>query len=112
VPVDSADDYIGCGVPTQIRIQEGQPRPLDGAAGIGLNEGIVTTKTLGRRLFGLAGRLTRSGPSGQAPPAGALAMGDRLEYGSGQAPGDPAHHLTTGSRPTRRSGSGGSLPAP
>jgi hypothetical protein len=29
-------------------------------ARIGLNVGIVTTKTLRRRLFGLAGRLTRS----------------------------------------------------
>ena len=29
-------------------------------ARIGLGEGIVTTKTLRRRLFGLAGRLTRS----------------------------------------------------
>jgi len=30
-------------------------------ARLGLGEGIVTTKTLRRRLFGLAGRLTRSG---------------------------------------------------
>jgi len=30
-------------------------------ARIGLGERIVTTKTLRRRLFGLAGRLTRSG---------------------------------------------------
>ena len=29
-------------------------------ARIGLGEGIVTTKTLRRRLFGLVGRLTRS----------------------------------------------------
>jgi Transposase DDE domain group 1 len=40
-------------------------------ARIGLGEGIVTTKTLRRRLFSLAGRLTRSArrrlPRGPAP---------------------------------------------
>ncbi len=34
------------------------------------------------------------GPEGQAPPAGALALGDRLDDGAHEAPGDPAPHLT------------------
>ena len=47
-------------------------------ARLGLGAGIVTTKTLRRRLFGLARAAHPLGPAADAPPAGPLAVGDRF----------------------------------
>ena len=44
---------------------------------IGLGEQLATTKTLRRRFFSLAGRLTRSGPAHPAPAPG-LALADQF----------------------------------
>jgi hypothetical protein len=63
-------------------------------ARIGLGAGIVTTKTLRRRLFSLAGRLTRSARRWRLHPAGSLAMGDRFRRRPRAAPGDPTPRLT------------------
>ena len=46
-------------------------------ARLGLGAGIVTAKTLRRRLFGLSGRLTRSARRLDPPPAPRLALGRR-----------------------------------
>src|SRR5664279_2139924 len=70
-------------------------------ARLGLGEGIVTTKTLRRRLFGLVGRLTRSARKGVAAPAGSLALGDRLWRRPRATPGDPAPRLIRRSPPPR-----------
>ena len=63
-------------------------------ARIGLAEGIVTTKTLRRRLFALAGRLTRSARQLTLHLAGALALGRQLHRRPRPAAGDPAPDLT------------------
>ena len=63
-------------------------------ARIGLREGIVTTKTLRRRLFGLARAADPLGTQGDAPPAGALAVGGRLACRAQSAASDPAPRLT------------------
>jgi hypothetical protein len=64
-------------------------------ARLGLGAGIVTTKTLRRRLFGLVGRLTRSArrPADASLP-GALALGRRVRSRPRAPPGDPAARLT------------------
>lgn len=36
----------------------------------------------------------RHGLPGDAPPSGALALGDQLVHGAGAVAGDPAPHLT------------------
>ena len=63
-------------------------------ARIGLAEGIVTTKTLRRRLFALAGRAHSLCSSAHAPSAGALALGRQLHRRPRPAAGDPAPDLT------------------
>ena len=88
-------------------------------ARIGLAEGILTTKTLRRRLFGLVGRLTRSGRRltlhlpGRWPWANdrTAALG-RLRAIRGD-PRDPSGRRPTLSRPDRDHGPGSivSLPA-
>ena len=55
-----------------------RPQPCSLTARIGLAEGIVTTKTLRRRLFALAGRLTRSARQLTLHLPGALALGRQL----------------------------------
>jgi hypothetical protein len=80
-------------------------------ARIGLGGGIVTTKTLRRRLFGLVSRRPAHplGSSVHAPPAGPLAVGDELYRRARAAPGDPAPRLTGRGQLVRRSGAGGGL---
>ena len=67
-------------------------------ARIGLDEEVVTTKTLRRRLFSLAGRITRKGYP-QGPPthpasAPALALGNPFHFCSGPAAGHSTARLT------------------
>ncbi len=63
-------------------------------ARIGLGEGIVTTKTLRRRLFGLARTAHPLGPSAHAAPAGALALGGGLPARARADPDHPHRGLT------------------
>ena len=63
-------------------------------ARIGLGEGIVTTKTLRRRLFGLAGRLTRSARRVTLHLPARWPWADRVRRRARAAPGDPAPRLT------------------
>jgi|GEM_PF-1956540 len=59
-------------------------------ARIGLGEGIVTTRTIRRRLFGLPGRLARSARRVTLHLASTLALGYGLRSGPREVPGDPA----------------------
>ena len=68
-------------------------------ARLGLGEGIVTTKTLRRRYFALAGRLTHSGPALDPAPPEALALGRPVDSRAGATPGATAPGLTP--RPQR-----------
>ena len=54
-------------------------------ARIGLGEQIVTTKTLRRRFFGLAGRITRLGAPPHPAPDTALALGNPVQPRPGTA---------------------------
>ena len=63
-------------------------------ARIGLGEGIVTTKTLRRRLFGLAGRLTRSARGLTLHLPARWPWAERFLAALATAPGDPAARLT------------------
>ena len=49
------------------------------------------------------------GPSVAAPPAGSLALGDRVQHSPGPPSGDPAPRLTRRRRPDCRSRAGVSL---
>ena len=70
-------------------------RKLAGRARIGLAEGIVTTKTLRRRLFALAGRLTRlCSCSSRAVCRRGGDLGRQLHRRPRPAAGDPAPDLT------------------
>ena len=59
----------------------------------------------------LVGRLARLlSPPGHAPPAGPLAMGDRLGRGPDTAPGDPAGRLTSPAPSLAAGGSASACP--
>ena len=59
-------------------------------ARIGLGEQIVTTKTLRRRFFGLAGRITHSARRLTLHPDTSLALGNPVQ----SRPGTAAHPAT------------------
>ena len=59
-------------------------------ARIGLGEQIVTTKTLRRRVFALAGRLTRSARRNHPASSQTLALGGAVQ----PRPGPTASHST------------------
>ena len=61
-------------------------------ARLGLGEQIVTTKTLRRRFFSLAGRLTRSAPPPHSASPPALALGNPVQ----PRPGPAASHSIPG----------------
>ncbi len=63
-------------------------------ARIGLGEGIVTTKTLRRRLFGLVGRLTRSARRWTLHLPTRWPWAIRLDHGPGAVASDPTPGLT------------------
>ena len=68
-------------------------------ARIGLGEQIVTTKTLRRRFFGLAGRVTRSARPPYFASAQALALGNPVQPRPGPAASDSTPCLTATSVP-------------
>ena len=63
-------------------------------ARIGLGEQIVTTKTLRRRFFGLAGRITRLGAPPHPAPDTALALGNPVQPRPGTAASPATPSLT------------------
>ena len=68
-------------------------------ARIGLGEQIVTTETLRRRFFALAGRLTRSAALPHPASAPALALGNPVQPRPGTAASDSTSYLTATSEP-------------